>query len=77
MFIFDAILESIICGNTQIPTATLHLALKQLSSVDPETGKTGFQQQFDVSFHLQMALPVSVHLLFTCLGVDPSDTQPR
>ena len=49
MFIFDAILESITCGNTQIPTAQLRLALEQLRSVDPVTRKTGFQQQFDVS----------------------------
>ena len=53
MFIFDAILESITCGDTQIPAAKLPSALQKLGCVNPQTGLTGFQQQFDVSIGLQ------------------------
>ena len=53
MFIFEVVLESITCDDAQIPTAQLRLALKQLRSVEHVTGKTGFQQHFDVSFGLQ------------------------
>ena len=64
MFIFDAILESMTCGNTQVPTAKLRSALQQLGSLNPETGMTGFQQQFDVSFFAsKIALPHLIRLL--------------
>ena len=49
-FIHDAVLETLICGDTQIPSSDLHRALGKLKKVDKHTaGMTGFEKQFQVS----------------------------
>ena len=49
MFLHDAILESVTCGDTQVTAADLRMMIKKYERVDPLTGLTGFQSQFQVS----------------------------
>ena len=48
MFIHDAVLESLTCGDTQIPASGLTGAIEKLKQKDSETGRTGFETQFHV-----------------------------
>jgi len=48
MFIHDAVLESLICVDTQIPASGLVGAIEKLKQRDNETGRTGFETQFHV-----------------------------
>ena len=50
MFIHDAILEAITCGNTQIPAGDMYVTLKKLRKKDPSTNMTLMESQFHVSF---------------------------
>ena len=52
MFLHDAILDSVTCGDTQVTAADLRMMIKKYGKVDPITGLTGFQSQFFVSFKL-------------------------
>ena len=49
MFIHDAVLESLSCGNTQIPAADIVVAKNKLMEKDEQTQKTGLETQFQVS----------------------------
>ena len=48
VFIHDAVLESLTCGDTQIPASGLAGAIEKLKQKDSETGMTGFETQFHV-----------------------------
>ena len=48
MFIHDAILESITCGNTQLSAADLQRTVTKLKQRHPCTELTGYEQQFKV-----------------------------
>ena len=48
MFIHDAILESITCGNTQVSAADLQRIVIKLKQRDPRIKLTGYEQQFKV-----------------------------
>ena len=48
MFIHDAVLESLTCGDTQILASGLSDAIEKLKEEESETGKTGFETQFCV-----------------------------
>ena len=48
IFINDAILESITCGDTQIITANVRITVNKMTNTDPSTGQNGFQHQFQV-----------------------------
>ena len=48
IFIHDAILESVTCGDTQIEAGNLRRRLSQLQKKD-DSGRTGFELQFSVS----------------------------
>ena len=52
MFIHKAILEVVEGGNTTItaPDENIIETIKQLATTEHETGKTGFQLQFEVLF---------------------------
>jgi len=60
VFIHDAVLESLICGDTQIPASGLVGAIEKLKKRDSETGSTGFETQFHVCH---------THLLVHCSAV--------
>ena len=51
IFINDAILESVTCGDTQITASDLRRAIQILSRQDPQTRLTGFENQFKVYTH--------------------------
>ena len=48
MFIHDAVLESLTCGDTQIPALGFSSAIEKLKEKDRLTGRTGFETQFHV-----------------------------
>ena len=49
IFVYKAVLEALTCGNTEISAQDMRLSLKKLAAVDPHEGKTGFEEEFDVS----------------------------
>ena len=56
-FIHDAVLETLICGDTHIPSSDLLQALDKLKKVDKHTaGMTGLEKQFQVSSVLYIML---------------------
>jgi len=48
IFLHDAILESMTCGDTQIGASGLRFALRKYGKVDAETGLDVYQAQFNV-----------------------------
>jgi hypothetical protein len=48
VFIHDAVLESLSCGDTQIQAGDLVMAIRRLREKDKTTQKTGFETQFQV-----------------------------
>ena len=52
MFVHDAVLESLICGTTEIQSQYLKSTIEDLFEVDPRTGKSGFQLQFEVCCYI-------------------------
>ena len=48
MFIHDAVLESIVCGNTQIPAEDFRTTFEALKQMKPDMNESGFQTQFNV-----------------------------
>ena len=46
IFIHDAILEAVTCGDTQISASNLRRSIQKLSHRHPETNFTGFESQF-------------------------------
>ncbi len=49
MFVHNAVLESLVCGNTQIFIHEMQQAMENLQRWDSKTGLSGFQTQFQVS----------------------------
>ena len=47
-FIYDALLDSYICGNTEIAPADLVAKMRFLNEKDPSTGDTNFVEEFKV-----------------------------
>ena len=52
MFVHDAVLEAIICGETGITTNKYEMKLQKLKEVDPVTGSSGLKSQFDLFFQV-------------------------
>ena len=44
----DAVLESVTCGNTQVDSRNAHIVFNKMSTPDPGTGQTGYDNQFTV-----------------------------
>ena len=73
MFIHDAVLESLTCGDSQIPASGLSGAVKKLKEKDSESGRTGFETQFHVcttTFFGCIIIQSWLHLTDKCLGLD-------
>ena len=49
VFIHDALLEAIMCGDNSIPAPELRKRLQDLMEVDPDSKKSKLQLQFEVS----------------------------
>ena len=60
MFIHDAVLEWLTCGDTQIASANLRKEMAKLEATSPDTALTGYQQQFNVSIILYRLEPACV-----------------
>ena len=63
VFIHDAILESVTCGDTEISSANLRLALKKLIKKNPQDNTSPLQTQFKVNmpnFHFNLQ-PIIMH----------------
>ena len=52
MFIHDAVMEGVICGNTEIPVVSLRSAVTKMSKKDPKSNTSGFELHFKVSIHV-------------------------
>ena len=48
MLIHDAVLEFLICGNTRVIASSFNVAMDSLNKCDKQTGKTGYEIQFEV-----------------------------
>ena len=64
MFLHDAVLESLMCGNTQIPVHDFRRCVESLHRWDPSSGLSGFQSQFQVPCHVQCSRPIPIPLIF-------------
>lgn len=49
MFCHDALLESILCGNTQMAAHNLRIEMNKLRQRDATTKLTGFESEFKVN----------------------------
>jgi len=51
VFVFDALMESIMCGDNTIgaPTNVAKERLEELAKVNPATQKSGYETQFQVN----------------------------
>ena len=48
MFLHDAVLEAVICGETAITTDKYQMKLQKLKEVDPVTSYSSLKSQFDL-----------------------------
>uniref|UniRef100_A0A1X7TUJ2 protein-tyrosine-phosphatase n=1 Tax=Amphimedon queenslandica TaxID=400682 RepID=A0A1X7TUJ2_AMPQE len=48
IFVNDAVLESVTCGNTQVDSRNARIVFNRMSKPDTKTGRTGFIDQFTV-----------------------------
>ena len=63
MFVFDALMESIMCEDNTIsaPTNVAKERLEELAKVNPTTKRSGYESQFQVSYS---------YITFSCFTVD-------
>ena len=67
-FIHDALDESITCGETAISVTNIRITLTKLSK--QEDTKTGFEEQYEVSFHCAFFYAIqTIMLIHSYLGV--------
>ena len=48
IFIHDAVLEALFCGNTEVPIQSVHIAISKFSKPDLKTKKTAYDRHFEV-----------------------------
>ena len=48
MFIHDAILESVVCGDMQVSASNLRTVLRKMEAKNPNAHKSPLQEQFEV-----------------------------
>lgn len=53
MLIHDAVLEFLICGKTRIMASGFSTAMDNLNKINRQTGKSGYETQFEVSLSLE------------------------
>ena len=61
VFIHDAVLESVTCGDTQISATNLRAAIQKMSRVDSATHKNTFEAQFHVSGNTSLTCSIIPH----------------
>ena len=72
VFIHDAILEYLTCGDTQINAVDLRTAIAGLMKQDELSGVTGFQNQFAVSAY---ASNVTFCHMYTSIDTESGDSK--
>jgi hypothetical protein len=48
MFVNDAILEAVTCGDTQIDASDVRRVIFEMKKVNPKSGRNAFEEQFNV-----------------------------
>lgn len=66
MLIHDAVLESLICGNTRVMASSFSMAMDNLCQLNQQTGKSGYEMQFEVSL-IHVAIDVTAKILYSPL----------
>lgn len=67
MFVYDAILEALKCGDTSIPCTELRQSYAKLLEINAETGKTFCQEEFEVCCYLLICCIVGLAVnIFSC-----------
>ena len=67
MFIYNAVLESVICGTTEINACDLPLNIKHVSSLNPTSSCIYMQEEYDVS--MQSLLKMSGETVSFYFGI--------
>ena len=67
IFIHNALSELVLCGETEIPIASLNFAISTLSQVN-EDGDSGFKKQFQVTAAIVNYMPCQ-YCLMSCIHV--------
>ena len=78
IFLHDTILEHAQCGNTLVQVPQLSKMIQMLDTIDPDTGKTGFCKQYQVTGSINLAIvpKIQVYLLtLNTIGDSESDTE--
>ena len=52
MFVHDAVLEAVICGDTEITTNKYEMKLMEMKKVNPGESKSVLQSQFDLLYQV-------------------------
>ena len=69
IFIHDAILESVICGNTEISPENFRQVVSNLRMVDKKDGKIQLQREYEVIIHFGYLSFCLFVCLFICLFI--------
>ena len=78
IFLHDAVLESVTCGDTEISSANLRLAVRKLNKINPADNTTMLQTQFKVNRHQSL---ITYTFMAACMalsvgsGSDISETK--
>lgn len=54
IFIHDALLEAVTCGNTEVPARNLYSYIQRLTQIEPGENVTGMELEFKVRANKQL-----------------------
>lgn len=57
IFIHDALLEAVTCGNTEVPARNLYSYIQRLTQIEPGENVTGMELEFKVSAASNSRMP--------------------
>jgi len=63
MFVYDAVLEALKFGDTSVPCIELRQKYAKLLAVNPESGKTFCQEEYEVGHSLAVRIAFGSHFL--------------
>lgn len=63
VFIYDALLEAVTCGNTEVPARNLYAYIQRLTQAEPPDSISGMEQEFKVRARFQHCSPRRFHNL--------------
>ena len=69
MFLHDAMLESVTCGDTEISSGNLRLSMRKMEKINPKDNMTTFESLFKVpTVILRITVNVSSCLQYLHIG---------